>query len=111
MATQPDWQDVPATSQLGAHRAAAYPFGAGEIIARLYPPRDEPLPAHMQAHPFGGTCTATLSAQASWQTPDRAKRIAAIFAAHAAEIAAEINALDDLPDNARLVADEAIDRR
>ena len=108
-----DWKEIvrqPTTATRVREKAFR---GAGvNVHVRLYDPTGEPLTTpSLVAEPYGGTTTTTLYAQASWQTEARASRIAAIFAAHAAEIAAEINALDSLPDNARLVADEAIDRR
>lgn len=89
-------------------RHASFAGGIGSV--RLYDSDDRKLAAHMIDHPYGGTASTVLNLQASWQTDERARRIAAIFAAHADEICAEIDALDDLPANANVVA-ETLDRR
>ncbi len=75
--------------------------GGGNVVG--HGPDSRTLGEHVRQHPYGGTACAVLNLQASWQTAERAQRIAEIFAAHADEICAEIDALDSLPDNARVV--------
>ncbi len=101
-----DWVET-TTEVRQSERRLDKPFrfvcGAGNV-ALCFGTGSQP-PEHLSSAPFGGTAIATLNMQASWQTEARAQRVAAIFAAHAAEICAEINALNELPANARVVED------
>ena len=106
-----DWkEEVQQPTVAKRVRAKAFVAAGVQGSVRLHGPSGELTDTPSLAEPpYGGTATACLSLQASWQTESRAARVATIFAAHAAEICAEIDALDSLPDNATVV--ETMDRR